>query len=131
MRRTVCSAPPVAERVGNPGATISSAAATNAARRSTYRSWNQRICEIIVSRGRIDKRQLAEAGLRSIEKLDAARSRHATGVEPHHVCGDLAQFGRGVTDIDHWHMRLVAQAHEIRKNFMLARRVERSQRLVE
>ena len=56
---------------------------------------------------------------------------HPAVLDPHHRGRHAAQLGGGMTDIDHRHVRLVAQLFEIRQDFALARGIERSERLVE
>jgi hypothetical protein len=88
---------------------------------------------------RIDGRGFAKSGallfrpirVSALEEIKVSDRRYPPSLEPHDFRGDLAQLRGGVTYIDHGHIRIVAQADEVRKDFTLVSGVERGQRLVE
>src|SRR5215468_3714958 len=67
----------------------------------------------------------------SVEHVEAAGGSHAPAVEQHHRSRDAFELRRVVTDIDHWHVGLVAEFLQIGQNLALPGGVERGERLVE
>ena len=58
-------------------------------------------------------------GVGVFEKLKPAGGHDAAGLEPHHLGRDPPEFGRGVADVDHGHAGIVAEPHQVRKDFAL------------
>ena len=67
----------------------------------------------------------------SIKQFQPAGFHHAPAVEPDDRGGDAAKLAGVMADIDHRHVGLVAQAHEIGQDLALAGGVERGERLIE
>ena len=61
------------------------------------------------------------------EELKTAVGNYAAGLEPHHVGCEPPKFRRGVADINHGDAGIVAQPHQVRKDFAFVSCIERSQ----